>query len=103
MDLSAAHVLSLSFLDEQDNDNYYQVFNLGTGEGVSVMQVIKTFEEVSNATIKYTIGPRRSGDVEQIFASVKRAEKILKWKATKSMKQALADTWKWQQTLPKTN
>ena len=103
MDLSDAHVLALSFLDEQDSDNYYQVFNLGTGDGVSVMQVIKTFEEVSDVSIKYNIGPRRSGDVEQIFASVKRAEKILKWKATKSMKQALADTWRWQQTLPKTN
>ncbi|TDI69779.1 MAG: UDP-glucose 4-epimerase GalE [Bacteroidetes bacterium] len=101
MDLSDAHVRSLSYLEEQSESSYYEVFNLGTGKGTSVMEVIKTFEEVAGIPLNYRVGPRRSGDIEQIFASVKKAEKALNWKAVKTMKQALADTWKWQQALSK--
>jgi UDP-glucose 4-epimerase len=99
MDLSDAHVRSLTYLAEQSESSYYEVFNLGTGKGTSVMEVIKTFEEVAGVPLNYHVGPRRSGDIEQIFASVKKAEEVLNWKATKTMKQALADTWKWQKTL----
>lgn len=101
MDLSDAHVRSLTYLEEQSESSYYEVFNLGTGKGTSVMEVIKSFQEVTGVPLNYRVGPRRSGDIEQIFASVKKAEKALNWKALKTMKQALADTWKWQQAISK--
>ena len=99
MDLADAHVRALAYLDEQQVDNHYQIFNLGTGKGNSVMEVLKSFEEVNGVPVNYQIGPRRSGDIEQIFADVQKAERILGWKAAKSMKDALADTWNWQQSL----
>jgi len=102
MDLSDAHVRSLAYLEKQSNSSYYEVFNLGTGKGTSVMEVIKTFEVVAGVRLNYRVGPRREGDIEQIFASVNKAEEVLNWKATRTMKQALVDTWKWQQTLSKT-
>jgi UDP-glucose 4-epimerase len=101
MDLADAHVRALGYLDEQPQTNFYEVFNLGTGMGNSVMEVIQIFEEATGVPINYTFGPRRSGDVEQIYASVSKAEKILGWKASKTMKEALAHTWKWQQSLMK--
>ena len=101
MDLSDAHVRALGYLDEQAQSSYYEVFNLGTGKGNSVMEVIKSFEEVTGVPVNYRIGPRRSGDVEQIYASVAKAKQILGWKASKTMKEALAHTWKWQQSLMK--
>jgi UDP-glucose 4-epimerase len=102
VDLSEAHVRSLRYLDEQDANSYYEVFNLGTGNGHSVMEVIQTFEQISGIQLNYKVGQRRSGDIEQIYASVEKAEKVLKWKATRSMAEALTDTWNWQQALMKT-
>ncbi len=101
MDLADAHVRSLLFLTEQPDENYYNMFNLGTGKGNSVMEVLKCFEEVNAIPVNYQIGPRRSGDIEQIYANVYKAENILGWKATRTMPEALADTWKWQQSLKK--
>ncbi len=103
MDLSDAHVRSLSYLDEQQANSYYDFFNLGTGKGTSVMEVIKTFEEVAGVSLNYQVGPRRSGDIEQIFASVDKAKEVLHWETTKTMEQALGDTWKWQQIISKTS
>ena len=101
MDLSDAHVRALTYLDEQPESNHYQVFNLGTGRGNSVMEVIKTFEAVTGTPVNYKIGPRRSGDVEQIYADVTKAKNVLGWNASKTMEDALAHTWKWQQSLMK--
>ena len=101
MDLADAHVKSLGYLDQQTEDNYYEVFNLGTGSGSSVLEILKGFEEVSGVPINFQFGTRRDGDIEQIYASVERAEEILGWKASKSMKEALKDSWKWQETLMK--
>jgi len=101
MDLSDAHVRALGYLDEQPENSYYEVFNLGTGKGNSVMEVIKSFTEVTGVPVNFRIGPRRNGDVEQIYASVAKAEKILGWKASRTLKEGLAHTWKWQQSLMK--
>ena len=103
MDLAEAHVRSLAYLDEQPENSFYDVFNIGTGKGASVMEVIKTFEEVSGVPVNFAVGARRSGDIEQIFANVEKADEVLKWKASNSMKQALADTWNWQQALSQDN
>ena len=101
VDLADAHVKSLSYLDLQTGVNFYDVFNLGTGKGNTVLEVIKSFEDVIGNSLNYAVGPRRSGDVEQIYASVEKASNKLDWRAKKSMSEALADTWKWQLHLMK--
>lgn len=102
IDLSEAHVRALQFLEDQPHQSYYEVFNLGTGAGTSVMEMVNAFQKVAGVDLNYDFGPRRSGDVEQIYASVDKASKMLKWRASRGLEQALKDAWKWQQTLMKT-
>ena len=99
VDLAIAHVQALRFLDEKDTANSYDVFNIGTGEGHTVMELIKTFEEVNNLKLNYTIGPRRPGDVEKIYAQVDKANDVLGWRAERSLGEGLKDAWRWQQRL----
>jgi len=101
MDLADAHVKAFYYLEQQQPESFYDVFNIGTGKGNSVMEVIQTFQEVSDTPVNYQIGGRRSGDIEQIFANVEKSKNLLGWSAKKGLKEALADTWKWQQTLMK--
>jgi UDP-glucose 4-epimerase len=82
---------------------FYDVFNLGTGTGNSVLEVIKTFEEVNNLKLNYEIGPRRTGDVEKIYGDVEKASKILNWKTEKSLKESLKDAWTWELKLKNNN
>jgi UDP-glucose 4-epimerase len=96
VDLAKAHVKALELLDSQTESDYYDVFNVGTGEGYTVLQLIKTFEEVNGVKLNYTIGPRREGDVEQIYAQSDKVNNIMKWRAEKSMADALRDAWNWQ-------
>ena len=96
VDLAKAHVRALELLDSQTESDYYDVFNVGTGEGYTVLQLIKTFEEVNGVKLNYTIGPRREGDVEQIYAQSDKVNNIMKWRAEKSMADALRDAWNWQ-------
>jgi UDP-glucose 4-epimerase len=95
VDLAKAHVAALNLLSTQ-KDHFYDVFNIGTGIGNSVLEVIQTFEKVNNLKLNYEIGPRRSGDVVKIFGEVKKAEKILGWKAEISLEQSLKDAWAWE-------
>lgn len=99
MDLARAHVRALDWLDHHDKAS--EIFNLGTGRGNTVLEVIQSFERVSGQSLNYTIGPRRPGDVEQIFASSNKAERELKWKTEKSLDDAMRDAWGWQQVLTK--
>ena len=99
VDLAKAHVKALQLLFNQAATNYYDVFNIGTGRGASVLEVIRTFEEVSGKQIDYRIGERRAGDIEQIYAEVNKATEGLHWRAEKSLREALADAWRWQQKL----
>lgn len=99
LDLAEAHVAALRFLLDMPSDNFYDIFNIGTGHGASVMELVKTFEKVSGQTLHYKIGPRRTGDVTAVYADVQKAEQQLGWKAQRSMEKALADAWHWQQTL----
>ncbi|MDH3708393.1 MAG: UDP-glucose 4-epimerase GalE [Cyclobacteriaceae bacterium] len=101
VDLAQAHVRALDYLQEQSTDNFYEVFNLGTGSGTTVMEVVQTFERVTGVKLNYEIGPRRQGDVEQIYASVEKASSVLNWQASKGLDEALAAAWKWQQSLSK--
>jgi len=99
LDLAEAHVAALQFLLKKDIDNYYDVFNIGTGEGVSVMQLVKTFEQVSGQPLNYKLGQRRPGDVTAVYADVHKSAEQLGWKAKRSVAEALTDAWRWQQAL----
>lgn len=99
MDLADAHVQALRLLDQTETDTHYDVFNIGTGQGASVLELIQTFEEATNVKLTYTIGPRRPGDVEQIYANVDKATQVLGWQAKRSLAESLSDAWRWQQKL----
>lgn len=98
-DLAEAHVAAIKRLIGLEKDNYYDVFNVGTGTPNSVLEVIKTFEEVSEKPLNYQIGARRVGDVPALYADATKIKTELGWTAKCSMQQALEDAWRWQQTL----
>lgn len=97
-DLAAAHVKSLDWLLNQQT-GVCEAFNLGQGKGNTVLEVITTFEKVNNVKLNYRIGPRRTGDVEKIFADAGKALDILGWKTKLSLEDALRDAWNWEQKL----
>ncbi len=97
MDLAEAHVKALLRLLNNQTTTNYEVFNLGTGSGSSVMEIIKTFEKASGVKLPYRIAPRREGDITAAYADTKKANDILGWKATRSLSEALASAWKWEQ------
>jgi len=99
MDLANAHVAAIRYLNGKNEKNAYYMFNLGTGRGSSVQEVIDTFEEVNGKKLLYVYGPRRPGDVEQVYADVRLAEKELGWKAELSLADALRDAWNWEQKI----
>ncbi len=99
VDLAKAHVKAVDFIQKSGGTTLNELFNLGTGKGNSVLEVIKTFEEVAGEKLNFEIGPRRSGDVEQVYASVDKSNKILGWTAELDLGQALKDAWNWQKTL----
>ncbi len=98
MDLARAHVASLQHLAKQPA-GYFDVFNLGTGKGSTVLEVLSTFEKVTGKKVPYKIGPRRQGDVIKSYASVNKARDVLGWKTELTLADALKDAWRWQQKL----
>lgn len=102
MDLAEAHVKAIEYLEKQPN-TFQDVFNIGTGRGCTVLEVVKTFEQVANTKLNYVIGNRRAGDVEKIYAVVDKSETELGWKATRTLAQSLETAWRWQQKLEKPN
>lgn len=100
VDLAKAHVAAFEYLKQQSNKSLYEVFNIGTGQGNSVLELVHTFEEVNELTFAYEIGPPRPGDVEKIYGSVDKAEQVLGWKTQKTLKDCLRDAWNWQKNLP---
>ena len=101
MDLAKAHVKAFEFLDRQENDSVYDVFNVGTGNGHTVLEVVEAFQKVTGVKLNYAIGDRREGDVEKTYANADKIQKELHWKAELTLEDALRDAWKWQQTLQK--
>lgn len=96
MDLAYAHVTAVERLLDKDLEKP-EIFNLGTGKGLSVMELIKTFESVNGVKVPYEIVGRREGDIEQVWANPLLAQKVLKWKAKATVEETLASAWKWQQ------
>ncbi|HXC06023.1 MAG TPA: UDP-glucose 4-epimerase GalE [Bacteroidia bacterium] len=100
-DIANAHVMALEHLHQ--TGQACDVFNLGTGQGVSVLEAIAAFKEVSGITPAYTRGARRPGDVEAIYSDCSKAESVLKWKAAYSLHDMMATAWKWEQNLAQTH
>ena len=98
-DIAHAHVLALEYLQAGKAATNYDVFNLGSGTGVTVLEVIQAFEEVSEMKLNYTVGPRREGDVEIIYANNQKAKDLLQWEIKHSIEDAMRSAWKWQQYL----
>ncbi|HKJ07168.1 MAG TPA: UDP-glucose 4-epimerase GalE [Flavobacteriaceae bacterium] len=99
VDLAKAHIVALNRLLQNKNKSNFEVFNLGTGKGNSVLEVIKTFEKVSEKKLNYKITERRAGDITAAYANTNFANNELGWKAKLSLEEALASAWKWQQQL----
>lgn len=99
VDLAKAHVIALSRMLEQNNKSNFEFFNIGTGNGFSVLETVKKFEEVNNVKVNYELVDRREGDIEQIYADTTLANEELGWKAEKGLDEMMATAWKWQQKL----
>ncbi|WP_283639893.1 UDP-glucose 4-epimerase GalE [Mesonia mobilis] len=100
MDLAEAHVVALQRLIKNNNKKNYEVFNLGTGTGNSVLEVIKSFEKVADQKLPYKLVDRRPGDVISAYADTTKANSDLGWTARFNLEDALASAWKWQQKQP---
>ena len=99
VDLAQSHVVALERLMNDKNKSNFEIFNIGTGRGSSVMEIIKAFEKVNNLKLNYKIIGRREGDVIAVWADTTRAENELGWKSKLTMEDALRDAWNWQQKL----
>lgn len=99
VDLAAGHVAAIDYLAKEKAPGAV-VFNLGTGKGVSVLEAIAAFKRASNRDIPYEIAPRRDGDIAEIYAKPDKAQKILGWRATRSLEDMCADHWRWQSANP---
>jgi len=101
VDLAKAHVISVKRLLENVSDNPAEIFNLGTGTGLSVLEIIKTFERVNDVHIPYQIVGRREGDIEQVWADPTHANEVLGWKAVETVEDTLRSAWAWEKRLAK--
>jgi UDP-glucose 4-epimerase len=99
VDLAKAHVKAIEFLELKKYTEAYSVFNLGTGQGKSVLEVINSFEKVTGEKVNYEIGPRRGGDVIQIYANCDKATNILGWKTERNLDNCMLTGWAWEKHL----
>lgn len=97
VDLVRGHISALKYLDDHEG---VEAFNLGTGQGYSVLDIVKTFSEVNQVEVPYEITERRPGDIAMCYANPKKAEKVLKWRAEYDLKRMCADSWRWQSQNP---
>jgi UDP-glucose 4-epimerase len=101
VDLAKAHIVAVQRLLDHKATDAVETFNIGTGHGNTVLEVVTTFEQASGQKLNYSIGPRRAGDVPAIYADATKAAEVLGFKTETSLFDALASAWKWQQTLNK--
>ncbi len=101
VDLAKAHVVALQRLLLGKNESNFEIFNLGTGKGSSVLEVVQTFKKVTSQKINYRIVGRRPGDVISVYADTAKANHVLGWKAEKTIEDALSSAWKWEQKVRK--
>ena len=103
VDLAKAHVIALKRLLSGENLSDLEVFNLGTGRGSSVLEVVNAFEKVTNQKLNYKIVDRRPGDVVSVYADTNKANEVLGWSSEKTMEEALASSWKWEKKIRNIN
>jgi UDP-glucose 4-epimerase len=113
MDLAEAHVKAIERLFDEDRDrdkemktpdaNNFEVFNVGTGNGYTVLELIDKFEEINGVKVNYKIGPRRDGDIVRIWADTTKSYNVLGWQAKRGLDEMVRDSWAWQQNLPGVN
>ena len=97
MDLADAHEKALTYILEGRNSEKYEIFNLGIGKGVSVLEAINAFEKTTGVPLNYEIGPRRAGDIVAMYADKSKAENILGWQPQYDIEDIMTTAWKWQQ------
>ena len=98
-DLGEAHIAALERSLSNQSENPVEMFNIGTGKGLSVLELINSFEKATGEKVNYTIGPRRSGDIEQVWADTQKSEHLLGWKAKRSAEEMMLDSWNWQKKI----
>ncbi len=98
MDLAHAHTKALQFLLEKRNSSNLEIFNLGIGQGVTVLEAVKAFEKVTGLQLNYRIGPRRPGDVVAIYANQDRAANLLNWHPSRGIEDIMETAWAWEKT-----
>jgi len=98
-DIAEAHVAAMQRLLDGKQDEALDIINLGTGQGVTVKEVVDAFIEVNGVELPHHFGPRRAGDIMEIFADRKKAESLLGWTPKRSLEECMASAWKWQQEL----
>jgi UDP-glucose 4-epimerase len=103
VDLARAHVVAIKRLMEGRNKKSYEVFNLGTGKGYSVMEIIRAFERATGEKVRYKVYRRRSGDIATVYADTTLANKELGWKAETSLEETLYTAWNWEKAIHKRN
>lgn len=99
VDLAKSHVAAVARMFGGKMEDAYEIFNIGTGMGVSTLELVRTFEKVNNLKLNYRIGDRRPGDIEAVWADPSRANDVLGWKAEKSLEETLQSAWTWQKKL----
>ncbi|WP_231427736.1 UDP-glucose 4-epimerase GalE [Pedobacter sp. Leaf250] len=96
VDLAKAHVAAIKRLEESKAESNYEVFNIGTGKGSSVLEIISAFENVTGEKLDYKIGPRRAGDIVQIYGDVQKSNNELGWKANLDINEMMRSAWEWE-------
>ncbi|MEA1877113.1 MAG: UDP-glucose 4-epimerase GalE [Bacteroidota bacterium] len=99
VDLALAHVIAIDRMLKNKNLANFEFFNLGTGTGSSVLDIVKTFEKVTGKKLNYSIVDRREGDIEQVWADTRVANEVLGWKASRSLEDTLLSAWNWEKNL----
>ena len=100
VDLANAHVKALDYINSKQFNIKHSIFNIGTGNGYSVIEMIKAFEKASKREVPYKIVPRRAGDIAVCYADPSLAKEVLGWSATKTIDDMCSDTWRWQSNNP---
>lgn len=99
VDIAKAHITAIDRLIKKQNTDKFEIYNLGSGKGNTVLEVIKTFEKVTGQKLNYTLGPRRPGDVEKVYADTTKANTQLMWKSELTLEDIVSSAWKWELTM----
>ncbi|RNL54921.1 UDP-glucose 4-epimerase GalE [Pedobacter jejuensis] len=96
VDLAKAHVAAIKRMESTSAETNYEVFNIGTGKGSSVLEIIKAFESSTGEKLNYQIGPRREGDIEQIYGDVTKSKELLNWQTELDINEMMRSAWEWE-------